>query len=123
MIKKHYFVDNGLLSIFLSGTVAPLFENLCAIHLHRKYEDKLYFYNKNVEVDFYIPEEKYAVQACVSLNEGDTRDREINALIKLDQFEHLDRMEIVTQDEENIVTASGGKTINIIPIWKWLLVK
>ena len=122
-IKKHYFVDNGLLSVFLSGTVAPLFENLCAIHLHRKYEDKLYFYNKNVEVDFYIPEEKYAVQACVSLNEGDTRDREINALIKLDQFEHLDRMEIVTQDEENIVTTSGGKTINIIPIWKWLLVK
>ena len=120
-IKKHYFVDNGLLSIFLSGTQSPLLENLCAIHLYRKYENRVYFYNKNVEVDFYIPEEKYAVQACVSLNEQDTRTLEINALLKLDQLENLNKMYIITQDEEKSIEIPNGKTITILPAWKWLL--
>lgn len=122
-VKKHYFIDNGLLSIFLSDTIAPLLENLCAVHLHRKYGDKLYFYNKNVEVDFYIPEEKYAIQACVTLHEEDTKDREVNALIKLDQLEALHRMIIVTQDEEDIIATPDGKTIEVIPIWKWMLIE
>ena len=122
-IKKHYFVDNGLLGIFFSDAVSPLFENLCAIHLYRTYGSKLYFYNRNVEVDFYIPEEKCAIQACVTLNEADTRDREVNALIKLDQLENLNRMVIVTQDEEEVITTPGGKSIEVMPVWKWLLAK
>ncbi len=120
-IKKHYFVDNGLLSIFLSDTIAPLLENLCAIHLYRKYEDKLYFYNKNVEVDFYLPEKKYAIQACVTLNEEDTKDREVNALVKLDQLENLSKMVIVTLEEETTITIPNGKTIEVMPAWKWML--
>mgnify|MGYP000740531525 CR=1 FL=1 len=122
-IKKHYFIDNGLLSIFLSDTIAPLLENLCAVHLYKMYEKNIYFYNKNLEVDFYVPEEKYAIQACVTLNEEDTKDREVNALIKLDQLENLNRMVIVTQDEEDTITIPNGKTIEIIPIWKWILIK
>lgn len=122
-IKKHYFVDNGLLGIFFSDAVSPLFENLCAIHLYRTYGSKLYFYNRNVEVDFYIPEEKCAIQACVTLNEADTRDREVNALMKLDQLENLNRMVIVTQDEEEVITIPGGKSVEVMPVWKWLLAK
>ena len=122
-IKKYYFIDNGLLSIFLSNTTAPLLENVCAIHLYRKYEDKVYFYNKNVEVDFYIPEEKYAVQACVTLSDEDTKDREVDALQKLDRLEGLHRMVIVTQEEEGKFTLPNGKMIEIIPAWKWLLSK
>lgn len=120
-VKKHYFIDNGLLSIFLSNTIAPLFENMCALHLYRKYKDKLYFYNKNVEVDFYIPDEKYAVQACVTLKDEETRDREVKALLKLDQFETLSRMVIVTRDEEEAITAPDGRIIDVVPVWKWLL--
>ena len=122
-IKKYYFIDNGLLSIFLSNTTSPLLENACAIHLYRKYEDKVYFYNKNVEVDFYIPEEKYAVQACVTLSNEDTKEREIDALQKLDRIEGLHRMVIVTQEEEGNFTLPNGKMIEIIPAWKWLLSK
>ena len=70
-IKKHYFVDNGLLSIFLTGTESPLLENLCAVHLFRKYGDRLYYYSRNSEVDFYVPDEKYAVQACVTLSDAE----------------------------------------------------
>lgn len=121
-VKKHYFIDNGILSIFLSETISPLLENICAIHLYKKYEDKLYFYNKNIEVDFYIEEERKAVQVCVSLNDDDTKEREINALVKLDQHENLDEMEIVTMEEESTVTIPNGKQIQIIPVWKWLLI-
>lgn len=122
-VKKHYFIDNGLLSIFLTDTTGPLFENLCAVHLYRKFEDKLYYYNKNIEVDFYIPEEKCAIQACVTLTDEDTKSREVNALVKLDQQENLTRMLIVTQDDDDVITIPNGKKIEIIPIWKWLLIE
>lgn len=36
--KKHYFSDNGLLSIFLMDTDTSLLENLCAVTLHKLYD-------------------------------------------------------------------------------------
>lgn len=120
-VKKHYFIDNGLLSIFLSNTAAPLFENLCAVHLYRTYGDKLYFYHKNTEVDFYIPEAGYAVQACVTLSDPDTKERKVNALVRLDRAESLSRMVIVTRDEEGSIPLPDGRAIEILPVWKWLL--
>lgn len=120
-VKKHYFIDNGLLGIFLSDNIAPLFENVCALHLYRKYEDKLFFYNKNIEVDFYIPEEKYALQACVTLSDPDTKDREVSALSKFDRIEGLRTMKIVTMNEEGTIETPEGKTIEIVPAWKWML--
>lgn len=120
-IKKHYFVDNGLLSIFLTGTESPLLENLCAVHLFRKYGDRLYYYSRNSEVDFYVPDEKYAVQACVTLSDADTKDREVSALMKLDRLENLERMVIVTRDERESIPISGGRIIEVLPVAEWLL--
>lgn len=120
-VKKHYFIDNGLLSIFASESQSALLENLCAIQLLRKYEDKLYYYNKNIEVDFYVPEEGLAIQACVTLDDLETKDREINALKKLDGLENLHRMVVVTQYNEEVIALPNGKSIEIVPAWKWLL--
>lgn len=120
-IKKHYFVDNGLLSIFLTGTESPLLENLCAVHLFRKYGDRLYYYSRNSEVDFYVPDEKYAVQACVTLSDADTKDREVSALMKLDRLENLERMVIVTRDEKDSIPIPSGRTIEVLPAAEWLL--
>ena len=121
-IKKHYFVDNGLLNIFLNNDETALLENLCAIHLHQQYEDnQLFFYNKNVEVDFYIPEEQTAIQACYSMSDTQTAEREVSALVKLHAFEPLRRALIVTRDEERIIEADKGLRIEVKPIWKWLL--
>lgn len=120
-IKKHYFVDNGLLSIFLTGTESPLLENLCAVHLSRKYGDRLYYYSRNSEVDFYVPDEKYAVQACVTLSDADTKDREVSALMKLDRLENLERMVIVTRDEKDSIPIPSGRTIEVLPAAEWLL--
>lgn len=123
-VKKHYFVDNGLLSIFLFSGETALLENLCAIHLRKKYGDELCFYNKNIEVDFLVAEECYAIQASYSIyGEGmqETFERETKALKQLDAFLSMKRMVIVTYDEEGTVSLDNGKQIEVIPAWKWLL--
>ena len=121
-IKKHYFADNGLLTIFLTDGETSLLENLCAIHLHQHYDEtQLFFYNKNIEIDFFLPEEKTAIQACYSLRDLPTAEREINALVKFHAFEPLERALIITKDEEKTIKKDNGLTIEVIPIWKWLL--
>ena len=120
-VKKHYFVDNGLLSIFLIGGETALLENVCAVHLYRKYESSLYFYNKNIEVDFFVPDEAYAVQASYSISDEETRKREVDGLKKLHTFSPLKRMVIVTFDEEGTIKFDDGSNIEVIPAWKWLL--
>ena len=122
-IKKHYFVDNGILHLFLSDPDTSLLENLCAIDLHSRYsEEQLWFWRQNVEVDFYLPEENTAIQACYSTsNDITTFGRELNALISLDKIHPLDRMIVVTFDEERVYNTQDGKVIEIIPAWKWLL--
>lgn len=123
-IKKHYFTDNGLLSIFLTNQDTSLLENLCAIALYKKYtsddEPRLYYYNKNVEIDFYIPEEDIAIQASYSLDDEDTKKREIGSLVALHKLHPLKKAIIITYDEEDVIT-SNDLTIEVIPIWKWLL--
>lgn len=120
-VKKHYFIDNGLLSIFLIGGETALLENICAVQLYRKYEDKLYFYNKNIEVDFFVADEAYAVQVSYSISDEETRKREVDGLRKLHSFQSLKRMVIVTFDEEETIKLTDSSIIEVIPAWKWLL--
>ena len=91
-----------------------------AITLRKKYEDELYFYHHNIEVDFYIPAEKLAVQVSYSLKEETTRKREITALLKMAAVMEVEKLLVITNDEEEVIT-ENGKEINVIPIWKWLL--
>jgi predicted AAA+ superfamily ATPase len=120
-VKKHYFIDNGLLSIFLIGGEAVLLENICAVYLYRKYENGLYFYNKNIEVDFFVADEAYAVQVSYSISDEETRKREVDGLKKLHTFMPLKRMVIVTFDEEETIKLDDDRFIEVIPVWKWLL--
>jgi hypothetical protein len=120
-IKKHYFVDNGLLNIFLNDGETFLLENLCAIHLYQQYGEGLFYYNKNIEVDFYLPEKHTAIQACYNMSDLQTSEREINALVKLHAFEPLQRAIIITRDDETVIKKDNGLTIEVKPIWKWLL--
>ena len=123
-IKKRYYMDNGLLNNFLFRGETKLFENLCAIHLLKKYsnadEPQLFFYNRNIEVDFYIPDEKLAIQASFDMSETETWEREISALVALHKVFPLQRAQIVTRDTE-LQTEHAGLSIEVIPIWKWLL--
>lgn len=119
-IKKRYFFDNGLLNTFIIDPDCKLLENQVAITLKKKYGDGLYYYNKNIEVDFYIPEANTAIQVSYTLAQSDTRNREIKALLKLSQVYQLDKLQIITWEEDTVIEEIG-LSIEILPLWKWLL--
>lgn len=124
-ICKYYFVDNGVLNLFLIGGETALLENMVALQLfrlfgHDRENDTVWFYNNNgYEVDFYIPEKKWAVQVSYSLRDDDTRKREIGALSKLPKVLECERRTIFTYDEEDFITDDYG-IIEVVPTWKWL---
>lgn len=120
---KYYFIDNGLLNLFLIDGNTSLLENLVAVTLLRKFgrEDAVFFYNKNIEVDFYIPEITTAIQVCYNLDsDPDTFDREVSALQKITKVLECSRLLIITRDIERTLEIND-KTIEVIPVWKWLL--
>ena len=120
--RKYYFTDNGLLHLFLINANTSLLENIVAVTLRRKYGDGSYFWNsKNAEVDFVVPEECLAVQVSYSMADADTFKRETDGLIKLSSVQTIKRMMVVTMDEERIAEKEDFQ-IELIPLWKWLLV-
>ena len=119
--RKYYFTDNGLLHLFLVDASTSLLENIVAITLRRKYGDGCYFWNSlNAQVDFVVPEEKMAVQVSYSMADMDTFKRETDGLIKLHSVQQVDKMTVVTMDEESIFEKDGFH-IELVPLWKWLL--
>ncbi len=127
-VQKRYVADNGILNLFLYQGETKLLENMVAIELNRRYrnteeETRLYYYNKNIEIDFCIPTAHLALQVAYNLNEADTYDREIGGLRKfLSAFPDFEGC-VITRDEERTIQAPapGGKEIKVIPVWKWLL--
>lgn len=119
---KYYFTDNGILNLFLIDGNTSLLENLVAISLIRKFgtEDSVFFYNKGIEVDFYIPNEEWAIQVSYSIKDPDTRCRETEALLKIKNALPCKRFSIITFDEEETILI-GDTTIEVISVWKWLL--
>jgi predicted AAA+ superfamily ATPase len=118
--KKYYFIDNGILNLFLPDPQTSLLENLVAVQLRRLYGEDVYFYHNGIEVDFYVPEIQLAVQACYNLNDAETRKREINALLQLAKRFEIKKMLIITRDEEDMIS-ENGVNIEVVPVWKWLL--
>jgi len=118
--KKHYFYDNGILNLFLYQPETKLLENLVAIVLWKKYKEQLYYYMKNVEVDFFIPEEKVAIQVSYSITDDVTFERKVNALKKIAQAFDIQKLYIITKNQEKEIELENA-TIKVIPIWKWLL--
>lgn len=120
---KYYFVDNGIISILAMDIDTSLLENMVAMELLRRYglEEQVFFYNKNVEVDFYIPDAATAIQVSYNPKKSDeTWERESTALIKLSKVLDCKRLIILTYElEENIELK--GLNIEVIPVWKWLL--
>ena len=120
--QKRYFCDNGLLNVFLLDPQTKLLENIVALALMKRYgNEELFYYNKNIEVDFYLPSQKMAVQASFSLSESTTFERETKALVKMAGSFDIEKAIIVTYDDERMIEADGV-SIDIVPVWKWLLI-
>lgn len=118
--KKYYFIDNGILNLFLTDPNTSLLENMVAINLYKQYGDDVAFFNSNIEVDFYVPNQKIAIQVSYSLKDEDTKKREVRALDKISSFVNVERRYIITMYEEEIIERDGH-TIHVVPLLKWLL--
>jgi predicted AAA+ superfamily ATPase len=123
--SKYYFIDNGILGLFLINKDTMLLENVVALQLFRLYghnieNERVFFYNDGFEVDFYIPEDEIAIQVSYSLNDEETWKREIEGLQKLSKRFPCKKRLVLTYDEEDVITDCYGE-ISIIPVWKWLI--
>lgn len=123
---KYYFIDNGVLNLFLLDGETILLENVVALTLFRKYgydtaNERVFFYNNRVEVDFYVPEDGLAIQVSYSITKSsDTFEREVNALKKLPNVLSCKRRLILTNEESGLIEDEFG-SIEIMPVWKWIL--
>lgn len=118
--RKYYFYDNGILNLFLYQPEPKLLENVVAVTLFKKYGAGLYFYNRNVEVDFVIPQESMAIQVCYGMIDEKTMERETDALVALNKYKPMTTNLIITLDEDRVIQMNGC-AIRIVPVWRWLL--
>ena len=120
---KFYFSDNGILSLFLDRKESVQLENMVAVALARAYPDDVYYLKSaktNIDIDFYVPSVCLAVQAAYSI-EGEARAREVGNLKKLAKnSQEGTRFIIVTYEEEETIQ-EDGVTIDVMPLYKFLL--
>ena len=119
---KYYFMDNGILNLFLDDKRSPLLENIVALHLYRNHKDFLYYLKGNkVDIDFYLSDSNTAIQVAYSIEEGDAYHREIGKLMEFANHNaESNRLLIVTYEEEKTIKIEG-KTIDVLPLKKFLL--
>ncbi|WP_457551308.1 ATP-binding protein [Desulfobacula sp.] len=120
--SKIYCIDAALsnsISFKFSRNMGHIYENIVFLELLRRNKELYYWKSpKGREVDFVIKEGldiTEAIQVCYSLDDERTRQRELQALTEVKDALKVDRLTVITDDEE-----SHGK-INIIPLWKWLI--
>lgn len=125
-LPKIYFVDNGFLTINRIDDKGKLLENLVFVELLRRNLDIAYYQSTTKEeVDFLIKEGKKVkqlIQVCFDIENFNTHDREIRAIIKASEEFKCNNLLVLTNSLEK-QEVSKGKKIIIKPVWKWLLEK
>lgn len=118
---KYYFMDTGLLGLMLLDCKTAQLENLVAVELIRRYGfENVYFFENNIEVDFYVPSENLAIQVSMQvLDDVDTLKRETRAFVKLNDFIPNTKCLLITNSEETTLKCDDIE-IDMIPAWKWL---
>ena len=118
---KYYFMDTGLLGLMLLDCKTTQLENLVAVELIRRYGfENVYFFENNIEVDFYVPSENLAIQVSMQvLEDVDTLKRETRAFVKLNDFIPNTKCLLITNSEETTLKCDDIE-IDMIPAWKWL---
>lgn len=120
---KYYFIDNGILNLFLLNKPSILLENMVAIALYEKYHDQVFYLKSSrikVDIDFYLPSQKTAIQVAFSINES-SYEREIGNLLRLAKVDNsVEHFIIVTGEEEKHIE-EDGVSIETIPLYKFLL--
>ena len=114
--KKYYFIDNGLLNLFLMNPETSLLENMVAVELCRRFgKENVFYLNAEREIDFIVPDERLAIQVSYSVREDATYSREVSPLVKYAKAHQDWRCLLITYDEEGM-----EEGIPVVPVWKWL---
>ena len=127
--KKIYFIDQALaetVGFRISHDAGRTLENIVFLQLLRK-KKEVFFHKEKYECDFVIRDGypiSSAIQVCTSLQNSETKQREINGLIEAMITYNLNRGMIITEDEmgtEKIKHDGKIYSIEIVPCWQWLL--
>ena len=97
-----------------------LYENLVFLHLRRK-SSVIYYFKRKYEVDFYVKIENKSqlINVCVSLEDSQTKEREVRSLQEAMSALNLGEATLLTADQEETITTKEG-VIQILPVWKWI---
>jgi len=126
--RKVYCLDTGLaasVSFRFSDDKGRMLENLVYCELRRR-KQEIYYHKHLLECDFVIKEElqiTQAIQVCLTLQDANTRERELAGLLEAMQRYKLTTGLILTYDQESVETViHNGATyiIQIMSAWKWL---
>jgi predicted AAA+ superfamily ATPase len=123
--RKIYAVDHGLLNaVRFSATEdrGRILENLVFMELRRRHTD-IYYNSEKSECDFIIMsgiKATQCIQACWSIENKDTKEREIRGLLEAMHTFRLEQGTILTNDEYATETLEGKK-IDIMPFWYFAL--
>lgn len=120
-VKKYYFIDNGILNLFLVDSDTSLLENFVAVTLCKKYgKENVVYLKGDKEIDFYIEETNTAIQVSYSIKDDNTRNREVDTLCRYAQTNKDVKPMIITWEEkENLVV--DGISIEVVPVLDWIL--
>ena len=123
--KKVYFIDNAIIrriGFNATDNIGISLENLVFIELKRRGCDIFYSSGKK-ECDFVVRQGNRIVEAYqVTLSMADlkTREREISGIKEAMETFNLTDGYVLTMEEKETITAACG-TINVLPVWEWLL--
>jgi predicted AAA+ superfamily ATPase len=122
--KKIYCIDTGIINsvafAFLKNR-GRLLENAVFMAL-KKMQSEIYYHKDRYECDFLLKKNRkivLAVQVTESLENPDTRTREIRGLCEAMDAYHLNEGIIITLNESGEEMVEGRR-IRILPVYEWL---
>lgn len=125
--KKLYAIDHGLLQAIRFGFLensGRILENIVYLALRRQYEGgDIYYYQGKQECDFLAVNKgkiTEVIQVTKNINSVETKKREVNGILETLEQLKLQHGLILTEDEHEVIE-NNDYTIEILPIWYWLL--
>lgn len=127
-LRKYYVIDTGMRQTVLmpqSTDKGKLLENIVALDLFRRRGEmrKMFYWFEKHECDFVVQQDdrvEQVIQVCWSLDDVQTRQREIEGLKEAARGTKCDKLTIVTRDQRETIV-EDGVTIEVIGIEDWLL--
>jgi hypothetical protein len=127
--SKVYGIDQALMqsiSFISSRNLGRIYENMVYLELKRRGKEVYYWKSaEGKELDFLIRQGitiTGAIQVSLALHEPATLQRELDPLLSAAAEFPEAELTILTEDEERVIKTQNVE-INVIPLWKWLIIQ